>query len=178
MATKEVRRPTMRPESSVYTRPVGVSSKTVCAYWIAGRCTKKFCRFLHTSAPSSLANPHISKQKAIQKGNAYNATQKSNVVQKFPEKVCKFWVVGNCVEGDRCPYLHTWFRGAGFSMLVKLQGHKKVLLISKINVFNLFCSLFSFHKKLEKLKRLRGKIILAITFCILSMLLCNLYYCW
>ncbi|VVA34373.1 PREDICTED: zinc finger [Prunus dulcis] len=127
MATNEVRRATMRPESSVYTRPVGVSSKTVCAYWIAGRCTKKFCRFLHTSAPSTLANPHISNLKAIQKGNAYNATQKSNVVQKSPEKVCKFWVVANCVEGDRCPYLHTWFRGAGFSMLAKLQGHKKAV---------------------------------------------------
>ncbi|KAL6189304.1 hypothetical protein ACLB2K_040693 [Fragaria x ananassa] len=41
------------------------------------------------------------------------------------ERVCKFWADGKCVKGERCPYLHTWFRGDGFSFLTKLQGHKK-----------------------------------------------------
>ncbi|KAB2626667.1 zinc finger CCCH domain-containing protein 48-like [Pyrus ussuriensis x Pyrus communis] len=71
---------------------------------------------------------------AAQKGNATqksnpgpisNATQTSNAIRK--SQVCKYWVDGNCVKGDRCLYLHKWFSGKGFSMLAKLQGHKKAV---------------------------------------------------
>ena len=49
-----------------------------------------------------------------------------HVSKKSPERVCEFWVQGNCVYGDQCPCLHSWFRGDKFTMLAKLQGHKKV----------------------------------------------------
>ena len=174
MATKVVRRHTNRPERSVYARPAGGPSKTVCAFWAAGRCTREFCRFLHADAPPSSMNPQISKKSsrvwtkegtATGKGNACNAPLKSNAPQKInvpqesnapqkinaphesnapqksnaaqksnptPKNVCKFWVDGNCVKGDRCLYLHNWFRGEGFSMLAKLQGHTKVFLIFEV----------------------------------------------
>ncbi|PQP97472.1 zinc finger CCCH domain-containing protein 48 [Prunus yedoensis var. nudiflora] len=164
MATKVVRRHTNRPERSVYARPAGGPSKTVCAFWAAGRCTREFCRFLHADAPPSSMNPQISKKSSLVwtkeatatgKGNACNATQKSNAAQTqksnaphesnapqksnaaqksnpTPKSVCKFWVDGNCVKGDRCLYLHNWFRGEGFSMLAKLQGHTKVFLILEV----------------------------------------------
>ncbi|PRQ44835.1 putative transcription factor C3H family [Rosa chinensis] len=44
---------------------------------------------------------------------------------KMAEAVCKFWADGKCVRSLGCPYLHSWFRGDGFSSLTKLQGHKK-----------------------------------------------------
>uniref|UniRef100_A0A2N9ID15 C3H1-type domain-containing protein n=1 Tax=Fagus sylvatica TaxID=28930 RepID=A0A2N9ID15_FAGSY len=50
-----------------------------------------------------------------------------HVSKKTPERVCEFWVQGNCVYGDQCPYLHLWFRGDKFTMLAKLQGHKKAV---------------------------------------------------
>ncbi|CAN6562750.1 unnamed protein product [Malus baccata var. baccata] len=90
-------------------------------------------------------NAYNAHQKSIaaQKGNATqksnpgptsNATQTSNAIQK--SQVCKYWVDGNCVKGDRCLYLHKWFSGKGFSMLAKLQGHKKSCCILDSGVLN------------------------------------------
>jgi len=45
---------------------------------------------------------------------------------KPQEKLCNFWITGNCVKGDACPFLHSWFHGVDFAMLAKLEGHKKV----------------------------------------------------
>ncbi|MED6173908.1 hypothetical protein PIB30_064123 [Stylosanthes scabra] len=52
-------------------------------------------------------------------------------VAKAPEKkslnICKYWMTDNCVHGDRCSDLHSWFYGDGFSTLAKLHEHKKVV---------------------------------------------------
>ncbi|KAL8495281.1 hypothetical protein ACS0TY_019434 [Phlomoides rotata] len=40
---------------------------------------------------------------------------------------CKNWVTGNCVHGDKCKYLHSWFCGSGFTMLAKLEGHTEAV---------------------------------------------------
>ena len=45
------------------------------------------------------------------------------------KRVCKYWMSGHCGRGDKCWYLHSWSRGAGFAMLAKLEGHKKVFFI-------------------------------------------------
>lgn len=46
---------------------------------------------------------------------------------KEPKKqLCKYWVTGNCVHGDKCKNMHSWFYGDGFTMLAKLEGHTKV----------------------------------------------------
>ncbi|TYH49446.1 hypothetical protein ES332_D10G137200v1 [Gossypium tomentosum] len=42
-------------------------------------------------------------------------------------KLCKYWMSGHCHRGDKCWYLHSWSRGDGFTMLAKLEGHKKAL---------------------------------------------------
>ncbi|KAF7137847.1 hypothetical protein RHSIM_Rhsim07G0021900 [Rhododendron simsii] len=44
-----------------------------------------------------------------------------------PDKVCKYWLLGNCVRGEKCKNLHSWFCGNGFSMLAKLEGHNKAV---------------------------------------------------
>ncbi|KAL0458458.1 UNVERIFIED_CONTAM: Zinc finger CCCH domain-containing protein 17 [Sesamum latifolium] len=42
-------------------------------------------------------------------------------------KQCKYWVTGNCVHGDKCKDLHSWFSGSGFTLLRKLEGHTKAI---------------------------------------------------
>ncbi|KAL8062573.1 hypothetical protein ABFX02_02G156500 [Erythranthe guttata] len=48
-----------------------------------------------------------------------------NDTRKAPIKQCGDWVRGNCVRGDKCRYVHSWFSGSGFAMLAKLEGHAK-----------------------------------------------------
>ncbi|MBA0724826.1 hypothetical protein Golax_021485 [Gossypium laxum] len=42
-------------------------------------------------------------------------------------KLCKYWMSGHCHRGDKCWYLHSRSRGDGFTMLAKLEGHKKTI---------------------------------------------------
>ena len=46
--------------------------------------------------------------------------------------VCKYWMSGRCARGDKCWYSHSWSRGNGFTMLAKLEGHKKVFFIGSL----------------------------------------------
>ncbi|GAB2244966.1 hypothetical protein Droror1_Dr00000459 [Drosera rotundifolia] len=41
--------------------------------------------------------------------------------------ICKYWITGNCVHGDKCQHLHSWHRGDGFSLVTHLDGHKKAV---------------------------------------------------
>lgn len=50
-----------------------------------------------------------------------------NVVVVNVERVCTYWIQGNCSYGDRCKFLHSWNVGDGFSLLTQLEGHKKVV---------------------------------------------------
>lgn len=46
---------------------------------------------------------------------------------KKTEKLCNYWVQGNCSYGDKCRYLHSWSTGDCFSLLTLLEGHEKVI---------------------------------------------------
>ncbi|MCD7458729.1 hypothetical protein HAX54_038984 [Datura stramonium] len=48
------------------------------------------------------------------------------VVRKT-EKVCNYWVKGNCTYGNTCRYLHSWTTGDCFTLLTQLEGHQKVV---------------------------------------------------
>ncbi|KAE9621003.1 putative transcription factor C3H family [Lupinus albus] len=48
-------------------------------------------------------------------------------VVKKGDKICNYWVQGNCSFGERCKFLHSWSLGDGFSLLTQLEGHKKVV---------------------------------------------------
>ncbi|XLU44649.1 hypothetical protein S245_039463 [Arachis hypogaea] len=41
--------------------------------------------------------------------------------------ICKSWMTDNCVDGDLCQNLHSWFYGDGFSTLAKLHEHNKAI---------------------------------------------------
>lgn len=173
---------------SIYDRLEGKPVRNeVCSYWLAGRCNRNPCRFIHKDkSPSpphganrqkqsrkmawmkpsysspmtgdeerwsrstksiwhmelttdgrkhshmdqeiahtalgkdsrTLAQPHVSAAERTE-------TDKGSVQATQP-KQCKYWITGNCVHGDNCNDLHSWFYGSGFTMLTKLEGHSKV----------------------------------------------------
>ncbi|KAL6332582.1 hypothetical protein AAG906_009003 [Vitis piasezkii] len=50
----------------------------------------------------------------------------NGITQKvIGDRVCKYRLHGNCVEADKCRYLHSWFKGHGVFELVELNGHIK-----------------------------------------------------
>ena len=128
------------------------SGTPTCKYWLAGRCNRNPCRFLHsvTLSPSPSTayhnanttykytrKPHSSAEKTTKHDSKAVSVKKTGGVEdektlaKAPQKpsqsICKYWVNGNCVHGDQCQNLHSWFYGDGFSTLTKLHEHKKVL---------------------------------------------------
>ncbi|KAE9597539.1 putative transcription factor C3H family [Lupinus albus] len=125
-----------------------------CSYWLAGRCNRNPCRFLHSVTPST-SSPYYTAQYNNKPRNAYHYTRKSHshyshekpitnhkyynskamivretnetcrdeksVTKQSSQSLCKYWVNDNCVKGDNCHNLHSWFCGDGFSTLAKLQ---------------------------------------------------------
>ncbi|XP_027337785.1 zinc finger CCCH domain-containing protein 17-like [Abrus precatorius] len=125
---------------------------TTCVYWRAGKCNRNPCRFLHGNSPlPSTAyhdakrpntaypysrRPHLSEKTSkcnsktvlIRKStDKEDGTSVAKTSQKPSPIICKYWTNGNCVHGERCRNLHSWFYCDGFSTLAKLQGHKKVI---------------------------------------------------
>lgn len=124
--------------------------RTTCSYWRAGKCNRNPCRFLHIETPSLPAacgygntaysygkKPHSSSEntpkygskKALlgDNGDRGDATRVAKAFKKSSPRICKYWINNNCVHGEQCLYLHSWFRGDGFSTVTKLHEHKKVL---------------------------------------------------
>jgi hypothetical protein len=58
-----------------------------------------------------------------------NEESGSNSIEDvLKQNVCQSWVHGNCIDGDKCQSLHSWFHADGLSILAQLQGHTKVAL--------------------------------------------------
>ncbi|XP_019431307.1 PREDICTED: zinc finger CCCH domain-containing protein 48-like [Lupinus angustifolius] len=128
-------------------------NQKVCYHWQAGKCNRHPCMFLHSEVPPHNSNGAPSKRTY---GSAENLSfngpprRTSNFntwgrggggrggsggrgggrggeVVKKAEKICNYWVQGNCSFGERCKFLHSWSLGDGFSLLTQLDGHKKVV---------------------------------------------------
>ncbi|KAL9335716.1 hypothetical protein Peur_072897 [Populus x canadensis] len=128
-------------------------NQKVCYHWRAGKCNRFPCPFLHRELPAP--PPHASVNGGggggAKRGFAGNDSSSfsgrrggnsnySNSWGRFGnkgdvrgvkrvsvEKVCNFWVQGNCSFGDKCRYLHSWSLGDGFSLVTQLEGHQKVI---------------------------------------------------
>ncbi|KAL3739814.1 hypothetical protein ACJRO7_021132 [Eucalyptus globulus] len=118
------------------------TSPGVCTFWSEGRCKRNPCRFLHEASlprnvyhrAAKLSMPEDCPGKgpessAVNSANSSSRKRGDSSIEKNPqtpqEKVCRYWISGNCVKGDACPFLHSWFQGVDFAMLAKLEGHKK-----------------------------------------------------
>ncbi|KAL0413058.1 UNVERIFIED_CONTAM: Zinc finger CCCH domain-containing protein 17 [Sesamum radiatum] len=187
---------------SIFDRVGGQPAKTqVCTYWLAGRCNRNPCRFMHRESPppqsreTKLAPPKdvrgmksrkmtwrspnynnpetatLSSKKGGMHGSSSGQSSRQKVLantgnenvhmdqemtiassgthgdiqappkvltavrtepencssRKAKPKQCKYWITGNCVHGDKCKDLHSWFSGSGFTLLKKLEGHTKAI---------------------------------------------------
>ncbi|GMJ06559.1 hypothetical protein like AT5G51980 [Hibiscus trionum] len=134
----------------VYNRPGTDSSKNqkVCFHWRAGKCNRFPCPFLHSepSHPPASATvngsgnhkrfaddsglsgqpPRRSPNFKNNHNNNWGRIGSKKAVRKT-DKVCNYWVRGNCSYGDKCKFLHSWSLGEGFSMLNHLDGHQKLV---------------------------------------------------
>ncbi|XWS48389.1 hypothetical protein CRYUN_Cryun13aG0072300 [Craigia yunnanensis] len=120
----------------------------VCYHWRAGKCTRFPCPFLHrelphpsgpttangSGAPKRFADDSGFSGPVPRRGPNFNNNHNNswgkmgaNKVVKKTEKVCNYWVQGNCNYGDKCRFLHSWSLGEGFTMLNQLDGHQKVV---------------------------------------------------
>lgn len=72
--------------------------------------------------------PNVNDEAVHEKVVDKKTIQKSlvNIALSKVEKVCEQWAKGDCVDGTKCTYLHSWFRGDGFFRMALLQGHGKV----------------------------------------------------
>ncbi|KAF5952943.1 hypothetical protein HYC85_010887 [Camellia sinensis] len=140
MDIKAARRVSERTQKPVYDRLRGGPVNSVCSFWLAGRCTKSPCRFLHPeSPPSQPPNPSQYRHSKTWQRVPNNTVKNSSIspseragsehgsTKKAQKTVCSYWISGNCVHGEKCKHLHSWFSGNGFSLLAKLEGHNKAV---------------------------------------------------
>ncbi|XP_022724808.1 zinc finger CCCH domain-containing protein 48-like isoform X2 [Durio zibethinus] len=120
----------------------------VCYHWRAGKCTRFPCPFLHSElphssgpitangsgAPKRFADDSGFSGPAPRRGPNFNNNHNNswgrmgpNKVVRKTEKICNYWVQGNCNYGDKCRFLHSWSLGESFTMLNHLDGHQKVV---------------------------------------------------
>ncbi|CAN8230563.1 unnamed protein product [Cochlearia groenlandica] len=124
------------------------SNQKVCYLWRAGRCSRYHCPYLHRELPGPGPGPGLGHGASTNKrvadesgfagpshrrgpglsgsGNSWGRFGGNRTVTKT-EKLCKFWVDGDCPYGDKCRYLHCWSTGDSFSLLTQLDGHKMVV---------------------------------------------------
>ena len=60
-------------------------------------------------------------------GNRAQGSGAGNRVFRKIEKLCNYWLQGNCSYGEKCKFLHSWSVGDCFSSLTQLEGHQKVI---------------------------------------------------
>ncbi|XP_056161920.1 zinc finger CCCH domain-containing protein 48-like [Syzygium oleosum] len=124
--------------------PTAPTSRKVCTYWLKGKCNRNPCRFLHDASLPRNVYHRAAKQSSYMREDCPGKGPESSPVnsasstsrergdsskdknpQKPQEKVCNYWMSDNCVKGNACPFLHSWFHGIDFALLAKLEGHKK-----------------------------------------------------
>ncbi|KAK9292872.1 hypothetical protein L1049_020853 [Liquidambar formosana] len=129
--------------------PPNDNKQKVCYHWRAGKCNRYPCPYLHRELPpppSQSTNGVSSKRPhgfaddsgfsgSRQRTPNFNSSSTWGRVQGGGvggprvkmEKLCNYWVQGNCTYGDKCRYLHAWSLGDCFSLLTQLEGHQKVV---------------------------------------------------
>lgn len=133
------------------------SKQKVCYHWRAGKCSRHPCPYLHRELPPPTSNGGGPKRFAEHSGSQFyrrgpnkfsggsntwgrvHGSSNTAAVRKA-DKLCNFWLQGNCAYGDACRYLHSWSVGDSFSLLSQLEGHQKVLnfAYSEVLGFRLF----------------------------------------
>jgi WD40 repeat protein len=60
-------------------------------------------------------------------GDSIGKTEVVEAAQSSSPTLCKYWINGNCVNGDKCRDIHSWFSGDRLSAVTNFEGHKKLV---------------------------------------------------
>ncbi|RWW51018.1 hypothetical protein BHE74_00042678, partial [Ensete ventricosum] len=125
------------------------SVNKVCFEWQAGRCNRHPCRFLHSELPQPMSTHGATSRRGhhqgLARGNSGAAGApisgwgKDREGRKASDKICSYFIGGNCSYGDKCRFLHSWFIGDSFSLLTSLQGHQNVVHSAHPYFIEFFC---------------------------------------
>ncbi|MCO5608221.1 hypothetical protein L7F22_062427 [Adiantum nelumboides] len=123
----------------------------VCTYYMEGRCNRNPCNFLHPDDPSAVAShtgsyngkrsnftpDDSSFQGGSTRRNVWGRLRgsKAGKVSAFGEarhgkardKLCHFFLRGNCNKGDQCNYVHSYTNSDDISFMTQLSGHEKAV---------------------------------------------------
>ncbi|OMO71833.1 Zinc finger, CCCH-type [Corchorus olitorius] len=108
-------------------------NQKVCYHWRAGKCNRYPCRFLHDELPdpSAAANGSGARKRSSDDSGFSDPVAKrgpnykNTWVRKTDQKVCSYWMQGQCTHGDKWKLLHSWSLGEGFALLNHLDGHQE-----------------------------------------------------
>lgn len=123
-----------------------IQNQKVCFHWKAGKCNRYPCPYLHRDLPTpptqslngtisskrhnafsaSMGEPSVPRRAPNTWGRHQNNAMGNRVVKKL-DKVCTYFLQGNCGYGEKCKYLHVWSLGESFTALTLLEGHQKVI---------------------------------------------------
>eukprot|EP01018_Ginkgo_biloba_P011943 Gb_34826 [translate_table: standard] len=129
-------------------------SQQVCIFWQEGRCNREVCNFLHVGEAGTVKRGgtsngfgpkrsyHSSDDRDIQGAGPPGAPRRNISARwgrgrggriltderhKVRDKVCNFWLAGNCKHGEDCKFLHSYTVGADITFLTQLAGHEKAV---------------------------------------------------
>jgi WD40 repeat protein len=60
-------------------------------------------------------------------GDSIGKTEVVEAAQSSSPTLCKYWIDGNCVHGDKCRDIHSWLSGDRLSAVINFEGHKKLV---------------------------------------------------
>lgn len=130
--------------------PADTRNQKVCYHWQAGKCNRHPCPFLHGELPANANGMSSKRSHGFVEGSGFSGPRRTpnfsgasstwgrvhgggggggavgNKIVRRNDKLCNYWVQGNCSFGDKCRYLHSWSIGDGFKLLSSLEGHQKV----------------------------------------------------
>ncbi|KAI5084772.1 hypothetical protein GOP47_0000941 [Adiantum capillus-veneris] len=123
----------------------------VCTYYMEGRCNRNPCNFLHPDDPSAVAShtgafngkrPNFtpddsSFQGGTNRRNVWGRLRGSKAGKvsalgearhgKPRDKLCHFFLRGNCNKGDQCNFVHSYTNSDEISFMTQLSGHGKAV---------------------------------------------------
>lgn len=135
-------------------QPDPSKTQKVCYHWRAGKCNRHPCPFLHRELPAPPPHQGLNGTATSKRHHGFAASTdgpsrrgpnnfnggasstwgrnggaggSNRVFVRKMEKVCNYWLQGNCSYGDKCKFLHCWSMGDSFSLLTQLDGHQKVI---------------------------------------------------
>lgn len=142
------------------------ANNKVCFNWRAGRCNRFPCPYLHSELPqhadggakraaaadergfrsqglvwrNSNTNGNSGPPSKWGKGRGGGSAGGVRPQRKPLDKICNYFISGTCSFGESCRFLHSYFLSDSISLLTPLNGHQKVIFITRMKSSSSYCT--------------------------------------